>query len=238
MHLFSIPIFDGRPLVVGSFGGLTDLLNAPQALVHDSCDLVEVRLDILRCCGWQEGERPWQHLDSLPLLFTSRCRAEGGAMELSVQQREKMIEAVIDEAALVDFELSSLTEMADTVRLCQNRNVPWLASYHRFDATPAVGELIHLRDRAHAAGAVLFKVAAMIESEGDIDILENFQRASCDFPVASMGMGPFAGVSRVRCALAGSVLNYGFVGTVLTAPGQWPAGQLRDAIQEGLQGKS
>ena len=237
MQSFSLPIADGLPLVVGSFGCLTDLSNAPLALVRDSCDLVEIRLDILCSNGWQVGERPWRHLDLLPLLFTARCRAEGGVMELPAQQREQMLAAVIDEAALVDVELSSLQDMADTVRLCQNRNVPWLASHHRFDATPAVGELILFRDQARAAGAALFKVAAMIGCEEDIDILEDFQQASRDFPVASMGMGPLAAVSRVRCALAGSVLNYGYIGSAPTAPGQWPASQLREAIRAGLQGK-
>lgn len=238
MSSHSLIIAGGDPLVVGSFGGLTDLLNAPLSQVRACCDVVEIRLDILCSCGWQEGERPWRHLDMLPLLFTARCRAEGGVMELPAPRRDKMIAAVIDEAALVDVELSSLTAMADTVRLCQNRNVPWLASYHRFDAMPALGELIDLRGRAHAAGAALFKVAAMIGCEGDIDVLEDFQRTSRDYPVASMGMGPLAAVSRVRCALAGSVLNYGYIGTAPTAPGQWPAGSLREAIHDGLRGKS
>jgi 3-dehydroquinate dehydratase type I len=238
MYSHSLFITDGHPLVVGSFGGLTDLSDAPLSQVRDCCDVVEIRLDILCSCGWQEGERPWRHLDLLPLLFTARCRSEGGVMELPALRRKKMYEAVVDEAALVDIELSSLTDLADTVRLCQNKNVPWLASYHRFDAMPLPGELINLRDQARGAGAALFKVAATVGSDGDIDVLEDFQRASHGFPVSTMGMGPLAAVSRVRCALAGSILNYGYIGTAPTAPGQWPAGQLREAIHDGLQGKS
>jgi 3-dehydroquinate dehydratase I len=51
--------------------------------------------------------------------------------------------------------------------------------------------------------------------------------------VATMGMGPLAAASRVRCALAGSVLNYGYLGEAPTAPGQWPAAKLRAAIRAG-----
>jgi 3-dehydroquinate dehydratase len=45
-----------------------------------------------------------------------------------------------------------------------------------------------------------------------------------------MGMGPLAPVSRLLCAQSGSLLNYGYLGTTATAPGQWDAALLRQAI--------
>jgi 3-dehydroquinate dehydratase-1 len=47
-----------------------------------------------------------------------------------------------------------------------------------------------------------------------------------------MGMGRFAAVSRLLCAQCGSVLNYGFLGTTPTAPGQWPAAQLKNLLSQ------
>ncbi len=43
-------------------------------------------------------------------------------------------------------------------------------------------------------------------------------------------MGPLAAVSRLLCAQCGSVLNYGYLGKEATAPGQWAAGALKEAI--------
>jgi 3-dehydroquinate dehydratase-1 len=45
-----------------------------------------------------------------------------------------------------------------------------------------------------------------------------------------MGMGPLAPVSRLLCAQCGSVLNYGYLGKTATAPGQWDAAFLKQAI--------
>jgi 3-dehydroquinate dehydratase len=48
-------------------------------------------------------------------------------------------------------------------------------------------------------------------------------------------MGALAPESRVRCAHAGSVLNYGYIGQAPTAPGQWTAAALREAIHRSPQ---
>ena len=45
-----------------------------------------------------------------------------------------------------------------------------------------------------------------------------------------MGMGVLAPVSRLLCAQSGSLLNYGYIGQTLTAPGQWDSLRLKQAI--------
>ena len=57
----------------------------------------------------------------------------------------------------------------------------------------------------------------------DLARLADFQLADHGIPVATMGMGPLAPVSRLLCAQCGSVLNYGYLGKTPTAPGQWDA---------------
>ena len=84
--------------------------------------------------------------------------------------------------------------------------------------------------RAKDAGAAAFKAAAKLHSPADIARLADFQLADHGILVATMGMGPLAPVSRLLCAQCGSVLNYGFLGETPTAPGQWDAASLKQAI--------
>jgi 3-dehydroquinate dehydratase-1 len=51
-----------------------------------------------------------------------------------------------------------------------------------------------------------------------------------DRPMSVMGMGPLGPVSRLLYAQHGSLLNYGYLGDQATAPGQWPAKLLKEAI--------
>ncbi len=64
----------------------------------------------------------------------------------------------------------------------------------------------------------------------DLARLAEFQLADHGLPVATMGMGPLAAVSRLLCAQCGSVLNYGHLGITATAPGQWDAALLQQAL--------
>lgn len=219
--------------MVGSFGCLQDLTSCTPELAKESCDLLEVRLDLLLRDGWQLAEKPWSHLLHMPLLFTARCQEEGGALPLIGIEREEMIAAVLDDAAAVDVEIASAQEMSETISLLKKRSIPWVASCHRFDQLPELDWWREQRQSAINLGATVAKFAARIHGVGDMDLLENFQREECSVFVATMGMGALAPTSRVRCALAGSVLNYGFIGTAPTAPGQWPAADLRAAIRAG-----
>lgn len=202
-------------------------------LITGGFDLIEIRLDILTSCGWNPSEKPWSAVSCKPLLFTARCRAEGGALDLSASQRHDLLMNAIDDAALIDIELASLNEMPESIAALQEHQIPWVASYHRFDHMPDLDTLRAKRDLAHASGAAVFKCAAMMHTPEDIETMLVFQQEQSPILLSTMGMGQLAPESRVRCALAGSVLNYGFLGSAPTAPGQWDAPTLRAAIHAG-----
>lgn len=231
MRKQTINLDPAEPLVVGSFGSLEDLCHGHSTLSPDSCDLVEIRLDILKSCGWNSAEKPWSVVSCKPLLFTARCQSEGGALALSASERHEMLMSAIDDAALIDIELASFDEMAESLSLLKEKQIPWVASYHRFDGMPDLDTLREKRDLALASGAAVFKVAAMMHQRVDIETMLTFQREPSPILRSTMGMGPLAPESRVLCALAGSVLNYGFLGKAPTAPGQWDAPTLRAEIQ-------
>lgn len=217
-------------MVVGSFSSAGDLRDASAASVRECCDIVEIRLDLLVAEGLGGESPPWSHLLEAPLLFTARRVEEGGALAMDPAARMELLRRSLDRAAWVDIEVASLREMEDLLIELGARGLPWIASYHDFKKLPDNATLARAARVARDAGAAAFKVAAMLESPADLARLAEFQLEDHGLPVATMGMGPLAPVSRLLCAQCGSVFNYGFVGKTATAPGQWESAFLKRAI--------
>ena len=80
-----------------------------------------------------------------------------------------------------------------------------------------------------SAGADIAKCAFTLEAPSDFQrIAEALEDAP--LPLSIMGMGTLAPASRLFATHLGSILNYGYLGESATAPGQWPANLLREAI--------
>ncbi|BCX46533.1 3-dehydroquinase [Haloferula helveola] len=220
----------GRPLVVGSIGNSENLERVSPEEASEACDLVEIRLDLLD--PNTIGEKPWRKFAELPLLFTARCQTEGGAAGLTPDDRVKRVLAALDDASLVDIELASASTMRPLLGELEKRGIPWVASFHDFHGVPSISELSARSKAARQAGAAAFKAAIELgwrmEQLGPLAL---FLQRSGDYPVSLMGMGPLAPVSRVLFAQVGSVLNYGYLGNAPTAPGQWSALRLKEAIE-------
>ncbi len=221
---------DGRPRVVGSFGTSQDLHEATASSVRESCDIAEIRLDLLAGGTVATESRPWSHLAEIPLMFTARRAEEGGAGALDAAARVSLLRGALDQAAWLDIEVASIPEMGDFLCELAARTIPWIASFHDFEKLPDTSVLEDAAKRALDAGAAAFKAAAMLHRPPDITRLADFQLADHGLPVATMGMGPLAPVSRLLCAQCGSVLNYGYLGSTATAPGQWDSTMLKTAI--------
>jgi 3-dehydroquinate dehydratase I len=219
------------PKVVGSFGTPRDLAATDAHALRAACDLAEIRLDLLTAAGLTPESSLWSHLHGIPLLFTARRIEEGGALPLSAAERMKLLRSTLNQAALIDIELASICEMPELLDELQQRRIPWIASFHDFHKLPETSALTDAAALAKNAGAAAFKTAAMLACPADVARLADFQLADHGIPVATMGMGPLAPVSRLLCAQCGSVLNYGFIGKIPTAPGQWDAAILKQAIE-------
>ena len=222
-----IPLTKGRANVVGSFGGAEDLRLIHTTAVREACDIAEIRLDLLA-----KNSNPWGHLIGTPLLFTARRGDEGGHGNLNSAERMALLETSLDDAAYIDIEVASIPEMGKFIETLKSRNIPWIASFHDFSKLPETATLEDAARRALQAGASVFKAAAMLRSPTDMARLADFQLADHGIPVATMGMGSLAPVSRLLCAQCGSVLNYGYLGKTPTAPGQWDAALLKHAIAQ------
>lgn len=217
-------------MVVGSFGDVDSLTRATPDSLKEECDIAEIRLDLFHSEIFSSGNRLWQHLLPFPLLFTARCHAEGSPFDLDQQVREALLRAALPDASLIDIEARNAGSMAGLLSEISSRDVPWIASYHDFEGMPSGKELAAYAAIAKKAGASVFKAAAHLPTIDDLTALVRFQTGDQDIALSTMGMGGLAPVSRLLCAQAGSVLNYGFVGEKATAPGQWSARQLREGI--------
>jgi 3-dehydroquinate dehydratase-1 len=169
-------------------------------------------------------------LPDIPLLFTARRQDEGGARALSAAARMALLNAALDQAAWIDLEVASIGEMDELLQDLAKRKIPWLASFHDFNKLPDRAVLEDAAKRALDAGASVFKAAVTLHHPADLACLAEFQLADHGLPVATMGMGPMAAVSRLLCAQCGSVLNYGHLGKTATAPGQWHAALLKQML--------
>lgn len=220
-----------QPKVVGSFGNARSLAKSGLPAVREACDVVEIRLDLLEAEGVLTNTRPWAHLEGIPLLFTARIAAEGGAGNLGAGERAGMLEKILPEASLIDVELVSAKELNGVLGRIKEADVPWIASWHDFQGlAESFGRIPAMAEEAVKAGAACFKAAVRLHTADDVARLAGLLKSVEGIPLSLMGMGPLAPVSRLLCAQYGSVLNYGFIGDAPTAPGQWSAALLKQGI--------
>ena len=172
----------------------------------------------------------------LPLLFTRRAASEGGQpVALPDDDVAALYAAVAAGGAvdLVDMEMASQAPHLETVRRsARAHGVALVLSFHDFQRTPPLQDLLARFRQAQALGADLAKIAVMPQSPADVLTL---LQATCQasealaIPVAGMAMGPLGAVSRVAGGQFGSALTFA-VGQAASAPGQLPIDELRSAL--------
>ena len=190
-------------------------------------DILEMRLDCL------ESVRSLPSELALPVIATARHPAEGGAGNLSLSRRRELLRDALRWASAIDIELRSASALAPVVAEAHQHGRTVILSHHDFATTPTVATLRRLALRASAAGADLFKVAAMLHDPRDLQRLIEFQMTSAKIPVVAMGMGPAGRFSRLVLCGFGAPLCYGWLGKP-QVPGQWPALKLRGLLDELL----
>lgn len=171
-----------------------------------------------------------------PLLFTRRSLREGGQpIALDEAQVVALNMAVCQAGAadIVDVEMDS-----DPARLAQVRDaarahgVALLLSFHDFQRTPPLADLLGRFRQAQQLGADIGKLAVMPRSRAEVLVLLQATLAaseSLDIAVAGMAMGALGAVSRLAGGEFGSALTFA-VGQAASAPGQVPVEPLRAAL--------
>jgi 3-dehydroquinate dehydratase-1 len=208
--------FDAGPLVVGV---LSSLAGEPPL----AGDIVEVRLDKTGCPpDWLERCKAIEARGK-PVLLTVRLRNEGGEWAADDDGRLKIYEEGLAALSAVDVELSSVI-CARVAKQAEKLGKVCLVSHHDFEKTPSLAELESIVERAQQNGAIA-KVATLIRSEADVEILRALLGRKRQRPLCVIGMGEAWKQTRISFAKLGSCLTYGYLDKP-TAPGQISAAEL------------
>jgi 3-dehydroquinate dehydratase-1 len=212
----------------------------PQALSHRlrqdvlKADVVEVRLDVLE-------ERDSLDLEALiagsprPLLFTNRCREEGGLFSGPEEDRVALLgRAALAGATYVDLELRTGPALREALlKDARRTGTRVILSYHDFSGTPSEGELVEVLGAMRRAGADIAKIVTMAVRPQDVHrVLSLYFHASRqDFPLIAFSMGGLGKMSRVACLALGAYLTYASPAEGReTAPGQIPLERFRSIV--------
>ena len=201
-------------------------------------DLFELRLDHL--CGIAaQLERKMSNLsakgrtrrgESAPVIITARDPREGGANNLSLQQRLNLLLRFLPYAKYVDIELRSARAFKSLLAQARKQNVRCILSFHDFKSTPSTRSLRAKAALAKTQGADIFKIACRTDSPAQLTRLIDFVLdKDVDLPVSAMGIGKLGAISRLLLARCGSVLNYASLHRS-QVEGQLPIELLRSAI--------
>jgi len=182
-----------------------------------------VRLDRTgRPPGWLERCKAIEARGK-PVLLTVRLRREGGEWPEDDRSRLRIYEEGLAALSAVDVELSSVICGA-VAKQAEKLGKVCLVSHHDFEKTPSLAELESILERARQNGAVP-KVATMIRSEADVEILRALLGRKRERPLCVIGMGETWKQTRVLFPKLGSCLAYGYLDKP-TAPGQASAAEL------------
>jgi 3-dehydroquinate dehydratase I len=191
--------------LVGVIMSLADLDSAIR--MRKPPDLFELRLDQL-ARDVDEVEKKLSKLRA-PLIMTARHPREGGANQLSTQQRRDLLSRFLPRARYIDVELRSVNALRSLLQAARRKNVGRIVSFHNLKATP---DSRTLRTKARAAkvhGANIFKLATRTDTPAQLARLLDFMtKKNVDLAVSVMGIGKLGAISRVLLAHYGSALIY------------------------------
>jgi 3-dehydroquinate dehydratase I len=227
------------PLICAPLVGATReaVLQEAATALAAKADIVEWRVDHFR--DFQDvigtGNALRRALAGLPLLFTRRSVAEGGK---AVPISEKRVVELYGEvcaagfADLIDYEMA-LPETKAVRDASRRHGVGLVCSFHDFERTPPLAELVARYRRAQELGGDVAKVSVMARGPQDaLTLLAATMQASetLELPLIGVSMGPHGALSRMIGFAFGSALTFG-VAAGASAPGQMPIGELRAAIE-------
>ena len=232
------------PLICAPLVGanLEALLAEAAAAQAARADIVEWRVDYFEqiadtAAVIDAGRALRRAHPGMPLLFTRRSQREGGQrVAISEKQVAELCAEVCGAglAELVDFEMSSAAVDMKTVREAARRHgVGLVCSYHDFERTAPLSDLVAHFRRAQDLGGDVGKVSVMARTVEDaLTLLAATSQAAKTLQIALIGvsMGPHGAISRMVGFAFGSALTFG-VATASSAPGQMPIGELRTAIE-------
>ncbi|MEI6327186.1 MAG: type I 3-dehydroquinate dehydratase [Candidatus Roizmanbacteria bacterium] len=190
-------------------------------------DLVELRLDHLVNQSSFHLEQ-LKNVSKKKCIITCRRRDEGGRWTESEEKRLAVFaDAYRMGYAYIDIELRTLEERQCAIPIKSRSKT--IVSYHDFDHTPGLDELVNISRRMDVFHPQIRKIATMVRCEEDIHTLYTLlvnNRESDAYCI--IGMGALGKQTRIIAPLLGGVLTYGSLDHEAdTAPGQMTCAEMK-----------
>jgi len=226
------PDLHSSPLVVATVTQKSDL-DFLKAETFSGSNVLEFRLDNLRDQASEALES--MATSPLPVLTTVRSSLEGGAGNLSTEQRVSLYTEALPYSHLLDIEVESLRGggFSELMSEAAARGIQRIGSFHDFDTFPGIDVLRDTISEAFSLDADVAKLAVHLDNRSQLYALAELvsETRTTGRLISAMGMGPLGKLSRLVLPEAGSCLNYGYL-QVANAPGQWSAAELSALLQQ------
>ncbi|MBM7409434.1 type I 3-dehydroquinate dehydratase [Methanococcus maripaludis] len=205
---------------------VSDAINsAKEALKYG--DIVEFRIDLLNDVNFEDIEE----FSKIPSIITIRAKWEGGAWKKSNEERIELLKhAIKNNAKFIDIELKE----EKNLELVKYRNeigsnTKIIVSYHDFEKTPGIDELIDVVEKELKIGDIA-KFATFAHSKEDtLKILNLMNKYSGK--IIAIGMGESGKLTRVLGLNFGSILTFASMEGKASAPGQVDVKKLKEILK-------
>jgi 3-phosphoshikimate 1-carboxyvinyltransferase len=209
-------------------------------LERSDIEMAEIRLDLCPELDDEDIQSLFSGTDT-PLIAT--CRIEGSADMREAERRLKV--AIGAGAKYVDLELEAPAPMGKRIRRAAREcGTTLIRSFHDYTGTPDMDTLTEMVTKCRIFGSDIIKVATMARSDEDVErVMALYGMTYPDGRVQEEGtlvafcMGEAGKRSRIDCLRKGAPFTYVSLDSgEATAPGQWTAAEMNEAVYSGAQG--
>ena len=209
-------------------------------LERSDIEMAEIRLDLCPALTDEDIESLFSGTD-IPLIAT--CRIEGSADMREAERRLKV--AIAAGAKYVDLEIEAPAPMGKRIRRAAREcGTTLIRSYHDFSGTPDAETLAEMVTKCRIFGSDIIKVATMARSSEDVERVMALYgmeypdgRFQEEGTLVAFCMGEAGKQSRLDCLRRGAPFTYAALDeSEATAPGQWTAAEMNEAVYSGARG--
>jgi 3-dehydroquinate dehydratase type I len=199
-------------------GNLNELRSAIKE-AEKKADLTEVWVDRLR--------QPYKAKDLLilarkPLLIVNKSKKEKGLWQKGEAKRLALLDEFVKAGAgYVDIGIHTKKNLLKKL-IASRRKSRIIISYHNFNRTPPLGELIKMVKKAKRLGADMVKIVTFAKkTEDNFTIFNLLKKVSQNTALTAFCMGEKGLISRILAPKLGSRISYLALNyRQKTAPGQ------------------
>ena len=168
------------------------------------------------------------------LYMSEPRRGRNPAEEFAENQLLKAIEAG---AKYVDLEVEAPPMMGRKIRqACQQYGSVLIRSFHDFEGTPPEATLLSTLEKSRRFGGEVVKIVTTATCKADADRVMALYREVEPGTLVAFCMGPEGRESRLEALKQGAPFTYAcLTPEEATAPGQWTAAEMREAVYGGFR---